>query len=263
MIINGKEIQKELKCALAERAHALSVMSTLCVIQVGENSVTERFVRMKKRFGEEIGVNVEVTQLPEKSSLPEVLFAVAEKNNDPACMGIVVQLPLPDHIDVEAVCNAVDPKKDVDALHSDTAFRAPVALAVWEILQQGSVSIEGKQIVVVGEGKLVGKPVANFFRAQGVVPHVVTEDTTDPQQYFTHADIIVSGTGQPHMITPDMITDGVVLIDAGTSEQGGELKGDIDPACEQKAGVFTPVPGGVGPIVIAKLFENMLDAIEK
>lgn len=221
---------------------------------------------MKQAFGESIGVSIDIVQLPKETQLPELLMKIGEQNkenNNPACTGIVVQLPLPAHIDAEAVCNAITPEKDIDAIGANTSFRAPVALAVLEILQRADISIHGKRIVVVGEGTLVGKPVANMFRAEGVLPQIVTENTQNPEEYYKQADIIVSGAGRPHMITPSMIQNDAVLIDAGTSEQGGVLKGDIDPACADKASVFTPVPGGVGPITIAKLFENLISAAHK
>lgn len=263
MIINGKDIQAEIQQTLVGRIKNLSLTPTLCVLQLGDDPVTSRFVRMKQRFGESIGAVVDVVRLPEDCSFAQVLATVGQKNNDPKCHGIVVQLPLPSHIDAEAVCNAITPEKDIDALGSKSSYIAPVAGAVREILARAEADILDKRVVVVGAGRLVGQPVAKWFQEQGNKPDIVDIETPNPECRFKNADIIVSGAGVPHMIKPEMIKDGVVLIDAGTSEEGGELKGDIDPDCAKKASVFTPVPGGVGPITVAVLFKNLLEAAEE
>jgi methylenetetrahydrofolate dehydrogenase (NADP+)/methenyltetrahydrofolate cyclohydrolase len=154
--------------------------------------------------------------------------------------------------------------KDIDALTGDSSVDSPVAEAVMEILGQSGISLSDKKNLVVGQGKLVGCPVANRLAQEGFNVEVATINTVDLKKLTLSADIVISGVGKPYFITPDMIKEGVVLIDAGTSDlpfsltgQATKLAGDFDPACSDKASLFTPVPGGVGPIVVAMLFKNL------
>ncbi len=154
---------------------------------------------------------------------------------------------------------AVPPSHDIDVLNPlTTTVLSPVVGAIKEILKLHEVPVFEKHVVVVGSGKLVGRPVAAWFMEQGSSVSIVTRDTSDIVFYTKNADIIVLGAGSPRMLTPDMIKEGVVILDAGTSEDGGVLAGDADPACAEKASLFTPVPGGVGPITVAVLLRNVV-----
>jgi len=267
MIINGKQIQEEIKQSLKEVIAHSGKTYRLVVVYVGNNPVSDRFVGMKKRFGEEIGAEVDVRHYAEDTTQEEILAEIGRFGADETCQGIIVQLPLPEHVDVEMALNAVPPEKDIDVLSEEAMrrfgdgilpFVPTVAGAVAEILKRHDISLEGKEIVVVGKGRLVGAPIIRWVEREGIKPVVIDGDTIAPDEILRKADIIIAGAGSPHMIKPDMVKDGVVLIDAGTSEQAGKLAGDIDPACSGKASLFTPVPGGVGPITIAIIFRNLL-----
>jgi methylenetetrahydrofolate dehydrogenase (NADP+)/methenyltetrahydrofolate cyclohydrolase len=172
-------------------------------------------------------------------------------------------------MDVQTILNSVPLEKDIDIL-SDDAKKAynnknlksipPVAAAMWELLKSTNVDLEGKEILIVGNGKLVGEPVSMLLSHENISYTIIDKDT-DPferSRKLSTADIIISGVGVPHMIKPDMVKDGVILIDAGTSEQADELVGDIDPTCADKASYMTPVPGGVGPVAVVCLYKNLL-----
>ncbi len=191
----------------------------------------------------------------------------------PVTDAILVQLPLPSNIDMKAVCDSIPIEKDADVLSTAArekfekgdadALLPPVAGAIREIFAFGKVEVTGKKAVVIGDGWLVGKPAATWLAQQGAEVEVVNSKTVDLAAALRAADIIVSGAGDAHIIKPEMLKDGVVLIDAGTSESSGVLAGDADPACAAKCPVFTPVPGGVGPIAVACLFDNAVTLAER
>jgi methylenetetrahydrofolate dehydrogenase (NADP+)/methenyltetrahydrofolate cyclohydrolase len=175
--------------------------------------------------------------------------------------GMVIQLPLPENIDEHKVLSAIPRDKDVDALgRGATACISPVAGAVIEILQQYDIPLRGANVVVIGRGKLVGVPVSTQLAQRGSRVTVL-DSTTPPDEFFgllRNADIVVAGAGVPGLVVPEMLTKGVVLIDAGTSSSGGTIEGDIALACAEKARVFSKTPGGVGPVTVAVLFRNLL-----
>lgn len=224
---------------------------------------TESYLRIKTKKASEAGMHMEVVQVADDASTEEVIEAVQA----PGAHAVIVQLPLAEHVDMQAVLDAIPVSQDADVL-STTAYARfevgepeallpPVAAAVAEILARADIDPVGKSIVVVGNGRLVGQPVAAWLRRftdTGV--KVLTRESTDLEASVAQADIIITGAGVPNLIQPHMIKEGVVIIDAGTSESGGQVVGDADPACAEKASVFTPVPGGVGPVAVACLFRN-------
>jgi methylenetetrahydrofolate dehydrogenase (NADP+)/methenyltetrahydrofolate cyclohydrolase len=179
-----------------------------------------------------------------------------------------VQLPLPTHLDTEAICAAIPVQKDPDLLsrkaqenfiHSSSVILPPVVAAIDTIFSKYEVSLLDKKVAVIGQGKLVGVPVVTWIKQKGILSLIVDRKMLDDKSCLKEADVIISGAGVLNLITMDMVKDGVVLIDAGTSEAGGKIAGDIDPACAIKAALFTPVPGGVGPVTVAMLFRNLLE----
>ncbi len=174
--------------------------------------------------------------------------------------GIIVQLPFPSHIDVDALFKKIPPHLDTDMINYNGSGEVlpPVIAAVKEIAGRHNVEFAGKQVVVVGQGRLVGKPAAIWAEAQGAFVTVIDKDTENAEEILRTADIIISGAGSPGLITPDKIKEGAIIFDAGTSEEGGMLKGDADPECASKCALFTPVPGGIGPITIAALLRNLV-----
>lgn len=247
MIVNGKDIAEEVYAALPSRQLTLGIL-------VGEsNTVIDSFVRIKERAAERLGVSLVRSELAGGATTADAVDAVralAEKAD-----GIIVQLPLPSSIDVDAVLAAIPPEKDVDGISRAPIVRPPVAEAIAEILVRSAVDPKGKQVAVIGSGRLVGMPVAALLAMHGAEVTIIQKgDSLTP---LFESDIIVSGAGEPGLIRPEHVKDGVVLIDAGTSEAGGKVKGDADPACAEKASIFTPVPGGVGPIAVAMIFKNL------
>ncbi len=301
MIIDGKKIAEDVFQTLEKQRAGMSRAPRLGIVLGGGNAATASYVRIKALAAERLGVELVREELPNTASVADAIAAV--KSLAGKCDGVVVQLPLPQNIDTEKVLAAIPSSKDVDALGgaiscaavlekgvcrvTDEAtsgnfsaekllypFQAsaaqevaiqshsPVAEAMMEIFSRADVSVAGKKAVVVGAGRLVGVPCAALLRAQGAHVSVVTQVKGSLDE-LKDADIVVLGVGEPHMIKPEMLKKGVALIDAGTSESNGKLAGDADPSCAEIASVFTPVPGGVGPIAIAMLFKNLFALAEK
>lgn len=254
MIIDGRHIAEEIYRSLGE-CRGL----TLGIVVAGTDSVTDSFVRIKEKSAQRLGVNLKRVALGEDATTDEVIHVLHSLQE---CEGIIVQLPLPSRIDSEHVLASIPPYQDVDGVSPNPLVRAPVAGAVEEILSQASIVVQGHKAVVVGEGRLVGKPVAHMLRESGAEVVMVTRETGALSELLT-ADLIVLGAGQVGLVKPEHIQEGVVLIDAGTSEQGGKVAGDADPACAPKCSIFTPVPGGVGPIAVAMIFKNLLELSKK
>lgn len=267
MIIDGNKIAKELEEKLVTEL-LFSISKKVCFIVFGGNTATEQFVKAKSKVVERVGIIVEVKEYPNVKTTAEavkLIRALGEKDYD----GIVVQLPLAPGIDTQTVLDEIPPLKDIDvlgAIAKESYAKGkinrtpPVAQAVHEIFESYNIKLTDKNIVIAGQGRLVGKPVHAMLDKMEI-PHSVVDIKTSEEvklSLFKNADIIISGRGVPYGIKPDMIKKGVVLIDAGASEQAGKLVGDIDPMCESKASFITPVPGGVGPITIVCLLRNLL-----
>ncbi len=261
MIIDGRTIAKQILVRTKARTEKLGRRPNVLVyVSPEETSATRSYLKIKAQSAEDAGCDFEETR------------SLTFSNQADA---IIVQLPLPSDISTENALNSIPVQQDADVLskasrakfeNGDTdTLLPPVVGAVREILMQGSVDVKGKKAVVIGNGWLVGNPCAIWLKQQGADVEVVTIESTlgDFAAVLRVADIIVSGAGSPRLIKPDMIKEGVVLIDAGTSESGGFVVGDADSACAEKCSIFTPVPGGVGPIAVAILFENVVTLAEK
>ncbi len=259
MIVYGKKIAEEIKKTLQLALLAQGKKLHLDVILVGDNVVSEKYVECKKKIGEEIGVEVIVHELLGDITQADLETEIERLNNDERVTGIIVQLPLPEQIDEQEILNFVSPDKDVDALGNEAKILSPTVGAIKEILERNNVEVSGKKVAVLGKGKLVGKPVAIWLTQEGANVSVIDSKTIDSDNILKTADIVVSGVGKSCLITPDKIKDSIVLIDAATSEQNGCLNGDADPACADKCSLFTPVPGGVGPLTVVMLFKNLLE----
>ncbi len=244
MIIDGKAIAEEVLLALEKERAAFGPLRLGIVTNEGD-AATDSFVRIKSRIAERLNIEL-------------VRFAPAYITDALKCDGVIVQLPMPGS---DALLDLLPPDKDVDALGLAPAVRAPVAEAVAEVLSRSVVDPLGKVAIVVGAGRLVGLPVAALLKDAGAEVSVITQ-THGSLDSLKNADIVVLGAGEPGLVQPRMLKPGVVLIDAGTSEQGGKLSGDADPACAQAASVFTPVPGGIGPIAVAMIFKNLLTLVK-
>lgn len=262
MRIDGKEVAEGVYARLAQRRARFPRAPRLGILVAGVDPVIESFVRIKSRAAHRLGVELVRVDVAADESTKRAMEAIQKLGAE--VDGLIVQLPLPPSIDTNAALSAISGAKDVDGIEtgtSDHAVDAPVARAVEEILNVAGVDPRGKKAAVVGAGRLVGAPVAQLLRRLGAEVSVITLEKGSLED-LKSADIVVSGAGNPGFIQPEHITPGVVLIDAGTSEQGGKVVGDCDPACEGLASVFTPVPGGVGPIAVAMIFQNLFDLID-
>lgn len=268
MKINGKQLAQEIRDSLRERVALSKKQLRLAIIQVGDVDVSARFIRMKQKCAEEIGGGSKVYNFSKDISTTNFRKEIAKITLDKKNHGVIIQLPLPKHLNTQYILNSIPTKKDVDVLSSksfgffatksDGEVLPPVVGAVKTILEKGGVDVKNKSAVVVGRGALVGKPVAMWLINQGATVSVLNSKTPDISKFTRDADIIISGVGKPNLITSDMVKDEVVVIDAATSEQSGQLVGDIDPEIEKIASVFTPVPGGVGPLTVVYIFKNLL-----
>jgi methylenetetrahydrofolate dehydrogenase (NADP+)/methenyltetrahydrofolate cyclohydrolase len=268
MILDGRALAQEVLARTRVRAMRLPHPPRVLVIVVNETAATRSYLSIKKKRATDAGCLLDEQRFAANVTTEELCSAVLAAGAD----AIVVQLPLPESVDTRAVCDAIPIEKDADVLSTVgrmkfeaaeyDALVPPVALALKEILEKSVISPTGKKATVIGSGWLVGKPCATWLSHAGAdVSHLTLE--SGHVDLLKGADIIVSGAGSPHFITPDMLKKGVALIDAGTSESNGVLAGDADPACAETCSVFTPVPGGVGPLAVAALFENVVTLAER
>jgi methylenetetrahydrofolate dehydrogenase (NADP+)/methenyltetrahydrofolate cyclohydrolase len=236
VIVDGKKIADEILAGLGDSLRG----KKLGVVVNSGDPATESFVKIKERVAARLGVEVA------RGELQDLIKT---------CDGVLVQLP---HPDAENLLAQIPADKDVDALGPRPFVKAPVAEAVREILERcpESPASPRQLAVVIGEGRLVGRPVAQMLGEMGITFSVINL-TSGSLGLLENADIVVSGAGSPGLIKPNMLKQNVILIDAGTSESQGKVVGDCDPACAEVASVFTPVPGGIGPIAVAMLFKNL------
>ncbi|MDB5254218.1 MAG: folD [Parcubacteria group bacterium] len=263
LIINGKSIAEKL---LSENFPTPIPGKKVCFVSFGENAASRKYMEVKMRAAKRLGIEADIIE--EKADLTEAVLLCLSDILDKQYDGIVIQLPLPPKVDTDTVVDILPFNVDIDMLSREAKSRyrekktkrvPPVAEAIDFILQEGNIDPKHKKIVILGKGRLVGEVVGILFDKEHISYDVIDKETSHKERdaLLIEADIIISGIGEPHFIKPEMIKEGVALIDAGTSGDSGELKGDIDPACADKASLFTPVPGSVGPITIASLFANL------
>ncbi len=286
-IIDGKQVaadmREELKAKVAELKEQ-GIVPGLAVVLVGEDPASKSYVTAKDRACEEIGIYSDDNRLPAETSQEELMALVDKLNNDPKINGILVQLPLPKHLNESEVLLAIDPNKDVDGFHpvnvgkmvvGEEAFLSCTPHGIIQLLLRNNVKIEGADVVIVGRSNIVGKPVANMLiqkndkgNATVTVCHTRTKNLAE---HCLRADIIIAAAGRPNTVTADMVKDGAVVIDVGVNrvedaskKRGYRLVGDVDfEAVKEKASLITPVPGGVGPMTITMLLYNTVESAER
>lgn len=284
-IIDGKsiaaDIQEEVRVAVADMKEKHGYTPGLATVLVGENPASATYVRMKQKRCAEVGINSFGHTLPSDTSQEEVQSVVAELNADPRVNGILVQLPLPDHIDEETILNTIDLGKDVDGFHPvnigrlamkgrNPLFIPCTPYGVIVLLERSGVQMSGAEAVIVGRSNIVGLPVAMLLQKENATVTICHSRTKDLAEHVRQADIVVAAIGRREMITGDMIKPGAAVIDVGinqkedpTKKRGYRLVGDVEyESASQVAGAITPVPGGVGPMTIAMLLKNTLHAAE-
>ena len=284
-VIDGAALAREIRAEVAEGVAEMKakhdVVPGLAVVFVGDDPASAVYVRNKGRAAEEAGILAETVTLPTETSQGELLELIARLNGDGRLHGMIVQLPLPDHIDESAVIEAIAPEKDVDGLHPTNVgllvmgrprFVSATPAGIQQILLRSGYDPEGKHVVICGRSNIVGKPITNLLmqRVSGANATVTVchTRTRDLPAITRQADILIAAIGRAQFVTADMVKEGAVVIDVGinrvddpTRKQGYRLVGDVDfEAVSAKAAAITPVPGGVGPMTIAMLLDNTLKA---
>jgi methylenetetrahydrofolate dehydrogenase (NADP+)/methenyltetrahydrofolate cyclohydrolase len=283
-IIDGKQVAADMRAELKEEVAKLKeqgIVPGLGVILVGEDPASKSYVTAKERTCEEIGIYSDDNRLPAETTQEDLIALVEKMNNDPKINGILVQLPLPKHLNEAEVLLAIDPDKDVDGFHpmnvgkmviGEKAFLPCTPHGVIQLLIRSGVTIEGANVVIVGRSNIVGKPLANMLmqkNATGNATVTVCHTRTKDLAHITkQADIVIAAAGRPNTVTADMVKEGVVVIDVGvnrvedaTKKRGYRLVGDVDfEAVKEKASLITPVPGGVGPMTITMLLYNTVES---
>ncbi len=260
MIVDGRAIAQEILARAKTRADKLARPPLVVALVASDTPVTRSYLAIKAKRATDAGCTFETRAL--------------RANFDDAD-AVIVQLPVPMGMNQKEICDTIPVSKDADVLSSvaraefemkglrNLSLLPPVVGAVREIFLQNNVNSKGKKAVVIGSGWLVGDPCAKWLKQQGADVSVLTSKSDNLSEALADADIIISGTGSPHLVKPDMLKEGVVLIDAGTSESSGVLVGDADPSCAAKCSLFTPVPGGIGPLAVACLFSNVVTLAER
>lgn len=276
-IIDGKTVAQEIRADLARRVTELKetkgIVPGLAVILVGNDPASHVYVRNKIKACQNTGLRSVPYYLPETTAEAELLDLVRDLNADPQIHGILVQLPLPEQMDAQKVLLAIDPAKDVDGLHplsigllntNQPGFRPCTPLGVMELIKRTGTEIKGKHAVVVGASNLVGKPAGMLLLQAEATVTICHKATVDLAKHTREADILVAAAGVPGLITADMVKQGAVVIDVGTTKIDGRLHGDVDfDNVVEKAAWITPVPGGVGPMTITMLLWNTVEAVTR
>ena len=277
-IIDGKLISAQIREEIAEKVKEYNErtgkLPGLAVVIVGENPASQVYVRNKKKACEQVGFNSWVYEMPENTTQDELNALIDKLNEDSAVHGILVQLPLPKHLDEEQIILRIKPEKDVDAFHPYNVGRITIGnpkflpctpAGIMELLHRSNIEISGKKCVVIGRSNIVGKPMALLLLSENGTVTVCHSKTRDLKEVCRRADILVVAIGKADFVTADMVKEGAVVIDVGMNRNSeGKLTGDVDFASvSEVASYITPVPGGVGPMTITMLLQNTLRAAEE
>lgn len=276
-IIDGKKLAETIKQNLADRINALkekNIIPGLTVILVGDDPASQVYVRNKANTFTKLGLNSSVEQYPASLTEEVLCDRIRELNNDPAVHGILVQLPLPPHLDSNKVIETISPQKDVDGFHISNAgalmtgrplFIPCTPYGIMKMLESENVELRGAEAVVIGASNIVGKPMALLLQKAGATVTICNSKTKELAAHTKRADVLVVATGRAEMVSGNMIKPGAVVIDVGINRgTDGKLKGDVEFAsASEVAGAITPVPGGVGPMTIVMLLVNTIEAAER
>ena len=274
--IDGKQISSDVKAEAAKRVAELKekgVSVGLAVVLVGNDPASQVYVNNKKKACAACGIESFEYVLPEETTREELLALVDKLNNDSKVDGILVQLPLPRHLDEKEVINAISPSKDVDAFHpvnvgkimiGDYTFAPCTPAGIIELIERSDISLEGKNCVVIGRSNIVGKPMSMLLLHKNATVTICHSRSKNLSEITRGADVLVAAVGRANFVTADMVSDGAVVIDVGINRlESGKLCGDVDfEAVAPKCSYITPVPGGVGPMTIAVLMQNTVKAAE-
>ncbi|MFH1608882.1 MAG: bifunctional 5,10-methylenetetrahydrofolate dehydrogenase/5,10-methenyltetrahydrofolate cyclohydrolase [Patescibacteria group bacterium] len=267
-IIDGRKISKEIIEEVKKEISSLPFQPVFCDVLVGNDPASVQYVNMKAKKTENVGIKFHRAEFPKTISAEKLTEEIRKISEVPNICGIIIQIPLPKNFDKKVILNSVDTSLDVDCLgkfasknfyENNNPVGFPTALACMVILDSIKLDLTNKKIVVLGQGDLVGKPVTHLLRSRKLSVDVITSKTKNKEKLLKKADVIISSIGKGKYITGDMIKKGVVIIDAGTSESTGSIVGDVDlESVKNIASFVSPVPGGVGPVTVAILLQNVL-----
>ncbi len=262
----GAKVREEVAASVAEHGHV-----GLATVLVGDDPASHIYIDLKQKAAQEAGMEARDLKLPADTSEGELLATIAELNADDDVDGLLVQLPLPDHIDENRVIEAIDPAKDVDGIHPVNAGRLYLGrptlvpgtpLGIMRMLDEYEIPLEGARAVVIGRSAIVGKPMAHLLLQRNATVTICHSRTRDLEHHTLDADVLVAAVGRAHLVSPDMVKVGATVIDVGMNrnEESRKLLGDVDPGALERAAYMTPVPGGVGPMTIAMVLQNAVTA---
>lgn len=263
MLLTSNDLAGYIKERHARQVKALRarrIYPQLAIVQTKDDPVINTYTRVKKRYGEDIGIRVEVNKIAQSQAKDFIPSLNAQDDIN----GIVLQLPLEEPSDTDRLINLIDQDKDVDGLRPDSPFDSPTPVAIFWLMASYGIELDDKQVVVVGRGRLVGAPLVTMLENSGIHPIVLDEQSQDLATQIKKADIVITAAGQPKLIADEMVKKGAVVIDVGISNEGGQVMGDVEPALYEREDIqITPARGGIGPLTVAALFENLLSAAEK
>lgn len=273
-ILNGKELAKKIRTNLKAEVEELKKQKKypkLAVIMVGNDQASSIYVKNKSKACDEIGIDFEEYLLPEETTMQELLSLITKLNEEKEIKGILLQSPIPAHLDIQKAFETINPKKDVDGFHPISVGQACIGqdtfipctpLGIVRLLEEYKIPIEGKNVVILGRSNIVGKPLMQCMLKKNATVTICHSKTRNIQEITKQADILIVAIGKPKFITEEMVKENAVVIDVGMNRlENGKLCGDIDyEGVEKKASYITPVPGGVGPMTIAMLMQNVVKA---
>ncbi len=271
-VISGTKVRKELLEKYRETIQKKKLKIGLAIIQLGDNEASNTYIRNKLKYTEEVGIESNLIKLPEKTKEAELIKVIEELNKDKKVTGIILQSPTPDHIDFTKCARLIDPKKDVDGFSEENLFSIrdnnekiiPCTVkGILKLFDSYNIPVAGKDIVVIGRSNIVGRPLADALINRNATVTICHSKTKNLEKYTKHADIVVSAVGKPNLVTKEMVKRGFIGIDVGINMVDGKLVGDFTKEAGEKASYMTPVPGGVGPMTIAMIIDNLIELKEK
>lgn len=260
IILNGKELSAKIKDKIKSTTSSYLKTPILAVLTVGNDEASKIYVNNKKKASEYTGISFLHISYDDNISEEEIISKIKELNEDKTINGIIVQLPLPDKFNTDKIVNTIDPIKDVDGLTNNSLNIPCTPKGILEIFKHYNISLEGKNVVIVGRSNLVGKPLANLCLDRNATVTVCHSKTKDLSLYTRKADILIVATGKKWLIDKDMVRKGVIIIDVGINRERKDIYGDVNPNVSDKAYALTPVPGGVGPMTVVSLLLNTVSS---
>lgn len=261
-LLNGRELADFIKERQSHQVRALAhggAKPKLAIIVAADNPVIDVYVRLKKQYGTDLGIAVEVHRVPQA----DVPALITQLNKDKTVHSVIVQLPLEDPSQTDEIVNAIAPAKDVDALGAQSVFDPATPMSIIWLLAGYNIDLKNKHILLIGRGKLVGAPLAKMLQASALDVEVIGRDVADLKAAVLAADVVITATGQPGLLTADMLKLGAVVVDAGTASESGKTVGDLAADVYERDDIIvTPPKGGVGPLTVCALFENVIKAYQ-